>query len=443
MTMIGGSGNLKKTPLLFLTFSFLVFMIFSVRYNDHIVSFFDRGQSLSQHLKVTYVEPNRPPNAEQVGLHLFSTCNSTKEYSGRRIRPAEGEGGGESGRGNVGSEECDLTSGKWVFDNVTYTLYEESECPYMSDQLACQKHGRADLAYQHWRWQPLGCDLQRWSTTEMWEKLRGKRLMFVGDSLGRGQWISMICLLQSAAAEDKRSITPNSPLTIFRAEEYNATIEFLWAPLLVESNNDHPVNHKLEEKIIRPDSIRTHALKWEQADILVFDTYLWWRLGLVKLSWSDDEEGEFEELGGLAAMELAMETWADWVVTRLGPTKRVFFVTMSPTHHLSQDWNPGSKGNCYGEKEPIRSEGYWGSGSHLPTMRMVERVLGRLGPRVSVINITQLSEYRKDGHPSVYRKFWETLSPEELSNPSSYSDCKHWCLPGVPDVWNQMLFHFL
>ena len=109
----------------------------------------------------------------------------------------------------------------------------------------------------------------------------------------------------------------------------------------------------------------------------------------------------------------------------------------------SREWKPGSEGNCYDEKTPIDDESYWGSGSDLPTMRMVEKVVGRLGSKVTVLNITQLSEYRKDGHPSIYRKFWEALGPKQLSNPASYSDCIHWCLPGVPDVWNELLFHFL
>jgi len=109
----------------------------------------------------------------------------------------------------------------------------------------------------------------------------------------------------------------------------------------------------------------------------------------------------------------------------------------------SREWKPESEGNCYGEKEPIYNEGYWGSGSDLPTMSTVEKILSNLSSKVSVINITQLSEYRKDGHPSIFRKFWEPLRPQQLSNPSSYSDCIHWCLPGVPDVWNELLFHFL
>lgn len=42
--------------------------------------------------------------------------------------------------------------------------------------------------------------------------------MFVGDSLNRGQWISMVCLLQSVIPAEKRSMSPNAHLTVFRAE---------------------------------------------------------------------------------------------------------------------------------------------------------------------------------------------------------------------------------
>ncbi|MCH82770.1 protein YLS7-like, partial [Trifolium medium] len=149
-------------------------------------------------------------------LDRHCRCNSTRGYSGRKIAR---DGGSKSyGRRRVSSEKCDVFSGKWVFDNASYPLYNESDCPYMSDQLACHKHGRNDLGYQHWRWQPHDCNLKRWNVKEMWEKLRGKRLMFVGDSLNRGQWISMVCLLQSVIPADKRSMSPNAHLTIFRAE---------------------------------------------------------------------------------------------------------------------------------------------------------------------------------------------------------------------------------
>ncbi|KAM0948096.1 putative PMR5 domain, PC-Esterase [Dioscorea sansibarensis] len=368
-------------------------------------------------------------------------CASPRSYRSRRGGAAAQRKWWKE-RSLVGS--CDLFSGRWVYDERLYPLYNESECPWMSDQLACRKHGRPEEQYKHWRWQPHGCHLNRWNALEMLEKLRGKRLMFVGDSLNRGQWISMVCLLQSVIPADKKSMSPNAALTIFKMEEYNATVEFYWAPLLVESNSDDPVNHRLDERIILPDKLLKHVSQWENADILVFNSYLWWRSGpKIKLLWSR-EDSVCEEADGLDAMTLAMETWADWVSSRADPRRqRVFFVTMSPTHLWSREWNPGSEGNCYQETTPINIEGYWGSGSDLDTMRMVDNILTSLGSKVTVLNITQLSEYRKDGHPSIYRKFWETISPEQLSNPMSYSDCIHWCLPGVPDVWNELLFNLL
>ncbi|CAN1276945.1 Protein trichome birefringence-like 35 [Linum perenne] len=438
----------KRThfPLLGCFIILLAFIALSLLFSEPTVLIAEKNahRRLRRPESTVYVDPNPDPAPE---LDRFTTCNSTREYSGKRIRWAglnpETSGGGSRRRESL--ERCDVFSGKWVFDNESYPLYNESDCPYMSDQLACAKHGRSDVGYQHWRWQPHGCNLKRWNAIEMWEKLRGKRLMFVGDSLNRGQWISMVCLLQSVIPADKRSITPNAQLTIFRAENYNATVEFLWAPLLVDSNSDDPVNHRLDEKIIRPDSVLKHSAKWEQADVLVFNSYLWWRQAPLKLlRWSDEKDSTCEELDGLPSMELSMQSWADRISS--DPKyieKQIFFVTMSPTHLWSREWQPGSEGNCYNERTPIEWEEYWGSGSDLPTMRMVDRVLGKLGSRVSVLNITQLSEYRKDGHPSIYRKFWETLRPEQLADPPSYSDCMHWCLPGVPDVWNELLFHHL
>ncbi|XP_051130446.1 protein trichome birefringence-like 35 [Andrographis paniculata] len=449
----------RKSQLPLIAILLFIFVAFTILYNESNIpgihhrnsppsgvdggevrprSTFHGGDFFSPTPPQSFGSVRNPP----VRLDKHAICNSTVKYSGRRAFPAVRRAA-ESGV-RPPDRKCDLFSGKWIFDNKSHPLYEESQCPYMSDQLACHKHGRHDLGYQFWKWQPHGCNLKRWNSVEMWEKLRGKRLMFVGDSLNRGQWISMLCLLQAAIPSDQRSITPNSELTIFRAENYNATVEFLWAPLLVESNSDDPVDHRLSERILHPDAVRRHSSRWQHADILVFNSYLWWRQGPVKLLWSDEQNGVCEEIGGQGGMELAMEVWADWVAGNVDPSKKkVFFVTMSPTHMSKDEWEPGSRGNCYGEKEPIEDEGYWGRDSDMPTMRMVGEVLRQLGSKVTVLNITQLSEYRKDGHPTIYRKFWETLGPEKLADPASYSDCIHWCLPGVPDVWNELLFQFL
>lgn len=62
--------------------------------------------------------------------------------------------------------------------------------------------------------------INRFNATLMLESLRGKRMMFVGDSLNRGQYVSMVCLLHRLIPEDKKSMETynNDALTVFRAK---------------------------------------------------------------------------------------------------------------------------------------------------------------------------------------------------------------------------------
>ena len=50
------------------------------------------------------------------------------------------------------------------------------------------------------------------------EKLRNKRLMFVGDSLNRNQWESMVCLVQSVVGSGRKRLDKIGSLSIFRIE---------------------------------------------------------------------------------------------------------------------------------------------------------------------------------------------------------------------------------
>jgi hypothetical protein len=44
--------------------------------------------------------------------------------------------------------------------------------------------------------------------------------MFVGDSLNRNQWESMVCLVQSEAPWDKKSLVKNGSLNVFHLQVY-------------------------------------------------------------------------------------------------------------------------------------------------------------------------------------------------------------------------------
>lgn len=97
-------------------------------------------------------------------------------------------------------------------------------------------------------------------------------------------------------------------------------------------------------------------------------------------------------------------------------------------------------------------DGQWNNGGYCNTNREPEADYSKLKPdplknvfiyeavkqmksanrSVQFLNVTYLTEFRKDGHPSSNR---EPGTPADAPQ-----DCSHWCLPGVPDTWNEFLY---
>ncbi|CDP06464.1 unnamed protein product [Coffea canephora] len=345
-------------------------------------------------------------------------------------------------------EECDIGHGKWVFNRSIKPLYSDRTCPYIDRQVSCVKNGRNDSDYRHWQWRPDDCMLPRFNPDIALKKLQGKRLMFVGDSLQRGQWQSFVCLVEHIIPKSQKSMKRGRVHSVFRAKEYNATIEFYWAPFLVESNSDERIVGDPKKRILRVDSIAKHAKHWVDVDILVFNTYVWWMSGLkIKSLWGSFANGEegSEELEAPVSYRIGLKTWANWVDSTIDPnTTRVFFTTMSPTHQRSEDWGNKNGIKCFNETKPILNKWHWGSGSDRRMMNVVASVVEKMKVPVTFINITQLSEYRIDAHSSIYTELQgQLLTDEQKADPLHNADCIHWCLPGVPDTWNQILFALL
>jgi hypothetical protein len=278
----------------------------------------------------------------------------------------------------------------------------------------------------------------------MLETLRGKRMMYVGDSLNRGMFVSMICLLHRLIPEDQKSIKTNGSLTVFTAKEYNATIEFYWAPFLLESNSDDAIVHRISDRVVRKGSINKHGRHWKGVDIIIFNTYLWWMTGLkmnILQGSFDDKEKNIVEVSTEDAYRMGMKSMLRWVKNNMDRKKtRVFFTSMSPTHAKGIDWGGEPGQNCYNQTTLIEDPSYWGSDCRKSIMKVIGEVFGRSKTPITLLNITQMSNYRKDAHTSIYKKQWSPLTAEQLENPTSYADCVHWCLPGLQDTWNELLF---
>lgn len=90
-----------------------------------------------------------------------------------------------------------------------------------------------------------------------------------------------------------------------------------------------------------------------------------------------------------------------------------------------REWNSPKK-NCQGELGPLSGSTYPAGAP--PEAGVVSKVLSTIKNPVYLLDITTLSQLRKDAHPSTY------------GGDQSGNDCSHWCLPGLPDTWNQLLY---
>lgn len=97
------------------------------------------------------------------------------------------------------SDDCDLFSGEWI-PNPKAPYYTNQTCWAVHEHQNCMKYGRPDTEFMKWRWKPSGCDLPLFNPAQFLELMRGKSLVFVGDSVGRNQMQSLICLLSRVSA---------------------------------------------------------------------------------------------------------------------------------------------------------------------------------------------------------------------------------------------------
>ncbi|KAJ1396052.1 PMR5 N-terminal domain [Sesbania bispinosa] len=197
-----------------------------------------------------------------------------------------------------------------------------------------------------------------------------------GCNLPRNMWESLICILRNAV-KDKRKVYEANGRVHFRGEASYSFI-FKW---------EIPDKNGKKKETLRLIYVGRSSAQYK-----------------MQISLSSTQA---------TGIRRAITTWSRWVDTNINPSKSmVLFRGYSASHFSGGQWNSG--GQCDNETEPIDNEKYLTE--YPPKMRISGRMV----------------------IPQLYRK--EKLSPEERRSPLRFQDCSHWCLPGVPDTWNEILY---
>uniref|UniRef100_A0A0C9SAK8 TSA: Wollemia nobilis Ref_Wollemi_Transcript_2550_1433 transcribed RNA sequence n=1 Tax=Wollemia nobilis TaxID=56998 RepID=A0A0C9SAK8_9CONI len=237
--------------------------------------------------------------------------------------------------------QCDLSVGTWVWDE-SYPIYQSQNCPFIDGGFLCQENGRPDRDYLKWRWQPSDCDLPRFDAWKFLESIRNRRLVFVGDSIGRNHWESMVCMLAEAVPNKTRiyevngnPITKHKGFLSFRFEDYNCTVEYYRSPFLVYQGHPPRGSSPQVRMTLKLDVMDYTSNLWVNGDILVFNTGHWWNYEKTL------KGGCYFEEGGTVHMDMDIETafkrsfrtWVEWVRRRVNSEKtHVFLRSYAPVH---------------------------------------------------------------------------------------------------------------
>ncbi|XP_022732729.1 protein trichome birefringence-like 16 isoform X2 [Durio zibethinus] len=379
------------------------------------------------------------PKGEKTGVVKSGSISTQTEETKNVIL---GEKTSEQEEKRVANQACNYAKGKWVIDDKR-PLYSGFGCKqWLAPMWACRLMRRQDFAFEKLRWQPNGCEMEEFEGSKFLKRMQDKTLAFVGDSLGRQQFQSLMCMI--TAGKDSSNVLdvgkeyglvippggkrPNG--WAYRFPSTNTTVLYYWSSSLcdLEPLNVKDPHIEYAMHLDRPPAFLRQFL--HKIDVLVLNTGHHWNRGKLRANrWVmyvggvPNTNRKIADMG--SAKNFTIHSTVKWLDSQLPkhPHLKTFYRSISPRHFVNGDWNSG--GSCDNTtpmsigKEVLQEE----SSDH-------SAASATRGTGVKLLDITALSQVRDEGHISRFRI---TASP-------GVQDCLHWCLPGVPDTWNEILF---
>ncbi|XP_071694726.1 protein trichome birefringence-like 19 [Rutidosis leptorrhynchoides] len=343
--------------------------------------------------------------------------------------------------------KCDVFSGEWV-PNPNAPYYLNTTCWAIHEHQNCQKYGRPDSDFMKWRWKPDGCDLPIFNPYQFLEIVRDKSLAFIGDSVGRNQMQSLICMLSRVEYPIDVSTTKDEDFKRWFYVSYNFTMATYWSPFLVKATQpeiDGPTHSGLFSLYLDEfDEKWTNHI--DEFNYLILNGGHWFSRPALYYEKRKVVGCKFCQKENITDYPMtygyrrAIRTAFKGIMSRKNFKGVTMLRSFAPTHFEGGEWNNG--GDCQ-RKKPSKSNEIRLEGTNLELyliqmeeFKKAQKKAVENGLKFRVMDITQSLLLRPDGHPSRYGHW-----PNE--NVTLYNDCVHWCLPGPIDTLSDFLLHMV
>ncbi|XP_008667935.1 putative DUF231 domain containing family protein isoform X1 [Zea mays] len=183
-------------------------------------------------------------------------------------------------------------------------------------------------------------------------------------------------------------------------------------------------------------------------DVLIFNTGHWWDrykfpkdTPLVFYKGGKPIEPPLDMHNGL---KVVLKSIASYIEREVPRKTLKLWRTQSPRHFYGGEWD--HNGSCVSDRRLEEHElnswfdpQFGGVNKEARTVNLaIQEALA--GTEIQLLNLTYMSEFRADAHPAIWLGKKDAVAVYG-------QDCMHWCLPGVPDTWvdilaAQIMHHF-
>ncbi|KAL0542335.1 hypothetical protein IC582_022440 [Cucumis melo] len=346
--------------------------------------------------------------------------------------------------------KCDYFVGEWI-PNPSGPVYNNESCPHIEAHQNCMKNGRPDTEYLYWRWKPRDCELSKFDPQRFLEMMRDKTWALIGDSISRNHVQSLLCMLSTVEVAVHIYHDEGYKNRKWRFPSYNFTISVVWSPFLAEAAIFEDYNGVSTSEVqLHLDKLdKKWTSEFHQMDYVIISSGKWFVKSALYyehnkvLGCHSCPKKNYTELGIEFAYRRSLRSALNFILASKHKGM-IFMRTSTPDHFENGTWSDG--GTC-DQRAPIK-EGEIELKELTKILRVVELEefkkaevkASQNGINLKLLDLTQLSLLRPDGHPGPYREFQPFANDK---NAKVQKDCLHWCLPGPIDLWNDVIMEMV